>query len=62
MAILDEQVNIRISSEDIPLIEKVVTYRFRQGLIKKTTLPEYFRFLLNKDMTEVVAEIERRQK
>lgn len=59
---LDEQVNVRIKSEDIPLIEKVVMYRFGQGLLKKITLPEYFRFLLNRDISEVVTEIERRRK
>lgn len=59
---LDEQLNIRISSEDIPMIEKCALYRFRQGLIRKSTPQEYIRYILNRDMSDVVAEIERRRK
>lgn len=62
MAILDEQVNVRISSEDLPIVESTMMYRLRQGLLKKAGLPEYFRYLLNRDISEVVAEIERRRK
>lgn len=59
---LDEQVSLRIPSEDLPMIEKVILYRSGQGLLKRPTLSEYIRYLLNRDMTEVVAEIQARRK
>ena len=59
---LDDQVSLRITGEDIPLIEKVTRYRFGQGLLKKPTLSEYIRYLLNRDITEVVTEIEAKRR
>jgi hypothetical protein len=58
---MDEQVSLRISSADLPLIEKVLEYRFKQGLLKKPTFSEYVRYLLNRDMTEVYREIQQRR-
>jgi hypothetical protein len=58
---LDTQTNIRISSEDAPLIEKVLLYRYKQGLLRKPTFSEYVRYLLNRDMSEVYQEIQRRR-
>ena len=59
---LDDLIALRFPSEDLPLMEKVVIYRANQGLLKKPNLSEYIRYLINRDMTEVVAEIEQRRK
>lgn len=59
---LDEFISLRMPSEDLPLIEKVVHYRAVQGLLKRPTLSEYIRYLMNRDISEAVAEIEKRRK
>lgn len=59
---LDEFISLRMPSEDLPLIEKVVRYRFAQGLLKRPTLSEFIRYLMNHDISEALAEIERRRK
>ncbi len=58
---LDEQLSIRIPGENLPLLEKVIEYRFNQGLLRKPTMSEYIRYLLDRDISEVVNEIRRRR-
>lgn len=59
---MDEFISLRMPSEDLPLIDKVVHYRFAQGVLKRSSLSEYIRYLLNRDISEVVNEIEARRK
>jgi hypothetical protein len=57
-----EVISFRISLADRLFAEKVMRYRFNQGLLRKLDWPEYCRYLLNKDATEASAEIKQRRK
>lgn len=61
---LDTTISVRLDSEDLPLLQKVMEYRFKQTApegMKRMEIGEYIRFLMNCDIREVLEEIKARR-
>jgi len=55
-------ITFRISDEDRQWQEKIIRYRYKQGMLKKPQWTEYIKYLFNRDATEVINEINQRRK
>ena len=61
---LDTTLSVRLDSEDLPLLNRVLEYRFKQVAgdgMKKPELGEYLRYLINQDIQAVMHEIATRR-
>lgn len=62
----EETAAFRLTAEEMELVEIVIKYRFMQqndgGPMKKPTVSEYLRYLVNADLTRAITEIEERRR